>query len=242
MFFEGGPFLPRGAAGGAHAFVAQVGEQVFGPDDVPVAHGEGLLDDVFQFADVAGVFVEEQTVEDFGRERDFAAGLAGVFGQEVAGQWSLAPDFAGAVQNETTPRLLLIPASADAGKNFTLTYTAVDAVGGGYTNHASCPLTVLEGPRLVDFEGASFGYNTNEGATANLKGMNWTFLNVMTSDSTDRKIGATSARFKHTTVLAASMESQDPFPGVGTVSLNYAHYGTNRVVTFALQVRGEDQE
>ena len=176
-----------------------------------------------------------------GSEFEVEATVFGV-GQEVTGQWSLTPAFAGAVQNETTTRVLLIPASADAGKNFTLTYTAVDSEGGGYTNQASCPLTVLEGPRLVDFEGASFGYNTNSGAVANLKGMNWTFLNVMTSDSTDRRIGATSARFKHTTALAASMESQDPFPGVGTVSLHYAHYGTNRVVTFALQVRGEDQE
>ncbi len=163
-------------------------------------------------------------------------------GQAVTGQWSLSPAFAGEVQNDTTTRVLLIPASADEGKNFTLTYTAVDAVGGGNTNRASCPLTVLEGPRLVDFEGASFSYNTNEGTVVNLKGMNWTFFNVMTSDSTDRKIGATSARFKHTTALAATMESQDPFPGIGTVSINYAYYGTNRVVTFALQVRGEDQE
>ena len=163
-------------------------------------------------------------------------------GQEVTGQWSISPAFAGAVQNDTTLRVLLIPASADAGKTFTLTYTAVEPAEGGCTNQASCPLTVLEGPRLVDFEGASFDYNTTTGAVANLKGMNWTFLNVMTSDSSDRKIGTASARFKHTTALAASMESQDPFPGVGTVSLHYAYYGTNRVVTFALQVRGEDQE
>ena len=164
-------------------------------------------------------------------------------GQEVTGRWSLSPAFAGEVQNDATSRLLLIPVSADVGKNFTLTYAAMDAVDGGYTNQASCPLTVLEGPRLVDFEDASFSYNTNSGGVANLKGMNWVFFNVRTSDSTDRKLGATSARFKHTTALAASMESQDPFPGIGTVSIHYAYYGTtNRVVTFALQVRGEDQE
>ena len=39
------------------------------------------------------------------------------------------------------------------------------------------------------------------------------------------------------------MESQDPFPGIGTVSIHYAYYGTtNRVVTFAVQVHGEGQE
>ena len=164
-------------------------------------------------------------------------------GQEVSGQWSISPAFEGQMFNENTTRLMLIPVSSDVGKNFTLTYMATDAVGGGYTNQASCPLTVQEGPRWVDFEEASFGYNTNSGGVVDLKGMNWVFFNVRTSDSTDRRIGAASARFRHLTGLAASMESQDPFSGIGTVSIHYAYYGTtNRVVTFAVQVHGEGQE
>ena len=163
-------------------------------------------------------------------------------GQPWTGAWSVEPPFAGGIWYADTASLLLIPASADVGKTFTLTFAASDPEGTGHVHRASCPMTVLEGPRWVDFEGASFGYNTSDGVVTNLNGMNWRFRNVATSDSTDRKIGATSARFRHTTALAASMESQSAFPGIGTVSMNYACYWSNRVVLFAVQVHGDGEE
>ena len=137
--------------------------------------------------------------------------------QVVTGGWEIQPAFAVTNSDTNSLHLTLIPAEADIGKTFTLTYTAMDSEGEGYTNQASCWMEVLEGPRFIDFERASFGYDTNSGVVTNLNGMNWTFTNVMTSDSTDRKIGTTSARFKHTTALPASMESQDSFAGIGTV-------------------------
>ena len=176
-----------------------------------------------------------------GKEFEVAATVYDI-GQAWTGEWSIAPAFAGGMWNADTTNLLLIPSSEDVGKTFTLSFAATDPDGTGYVHRASCPMTVLEGPRWVDFEGAAFGYDIGAGRVTNLNGMNWRFLNVATSDSTDRKIGATSARFKHTTALAASMESMDAFPGIGTVSLNFACYRSNRVVTFSLQIRGDGEE
>ncbi|NCA81222.1 MAG: hypothetical protein EOM72_00550 [Opitutae bacterium] len=176
-----------------------------------------------------------------GKEFEVAATVYDI-GQAWTGEWSIAPAFAGGMWNADTTNLLLIPSAEDVGKTFTLSFAATDPDGTGYAHRASCPMTVLEGPRWVDFEGAAFGYDIGAGRVTNLNGMNWRFLNVATSDSTDRKIGATSARFKHTTALAASMESMDAFPGIGTVSLNFACYRSNRVVTFSLQIRGDGEE
>jgi hypothetical protein len=174
---------------------------------------------------------------------DFDA-VAEVFdiGQPVAGGWSIQPAFAGTVSDTNALSWTLIPAENDVGQTFTATYVASDSDGTGYTHQASFELEVRAGPRLVDFERADFGYNTNSGVVTNLNGMNWTFLNVQTSDSQDRRIGTTSSRFRHTTALAGSMESQDSFAGIGTVSLHYAYFGSNRVVTFALQIHGDGEE
>ena len=166
-------------------------------------------------------------------------------GQEVAGGWTIDPAFAGGgLEDPSQLDLTLVPALADTGKVFTLTYTATDAVGGGFTNQASCQFTVLDDPwRFIDFETADFNYNTNGGVTTNLNGRNWIFTNVMTSESDDRRIGITSARFRHSSAaLPASMESVDSFAGIGTVSLHYAYYGSNRTVTFELQVQGDGEE
>ncbi len=166
-------------------------------------------------------------------------------GQEVSGSWSITPEFAGAgLEDPDQTELTLIPTLEDVGQLFTLTYTATDAEAGGYTNAACCQFTVLDDPwRFLDFEGADFNYSTNGGVETNLNGMRWCFTNVMTSDSTDRRIETTSARFRHSSAaLPATMESLDSFAGIGTVSLHYAYYGSNRVVTFELQVRGDGED
>ncbi len=172
--------------------------------------------------------------------------IAEVFdiGQAVTGGWRIQPAFAGTVSDTNSLHWTLIPAAADAGQTFTLAYEASDSEGTGTTAQASVEMEVLAGPRFIDFERASFGYDTNSGVVTNLNGMNWTFLNARTSDTTDRKIGTTSARFRHTTALPASMESQDSFPeGIGTVSIHYAYYGaSNRTVRFALQIHGDEEE
>jgi hypothetical protein len=174
---------------------------------------------------------------------DFDA-VASVFdvGQPVTGGWIIPPAFSGMASDTHALQLTLIPAEADAGQTFTVTYAAADSEGTGYTHQASFELEVLAGPRFIDFERANFGYNTGSGLVTNLNGMNWTFLNVQTSDSQDRRIGTTSSRFRHTTALPASMESQDSFAGIGTVSLHYAYFGSNRVVTYELQIHGDGEE
>ena len=163
-------------------------------------------------------------------------------GQAVTGGWIVPPGFAGTTTDTNELQLTLIPAEADAGQTFTVTYAAADAEGTGHTHQASFDLEVLAGPRFIDFERANFGYNTNAGVVTNLNGMNWTFRNVQTSDSQDRRIGTTSSRFRHTTAVPASMESQDSFAGIGTVSLHYAYFGSNRVVTFELQIHGDGED
>ena len=167
-------------------------------------------------------------------------------GQEVTGNWSIAPAFAGTPSDTNAAHLTLIPAEADVGQTFTVTYTATDTEGTGHVAQAGFNLMVEEAvsPRIIDFETAGFGYDTNSGVVTNLNGMNWKFFNVRTSDATDRKLGAVSARFRHSAdALPATMESQDMFDGIGTLSLHYAYYGaTNRTVTFAVQVRADGEE
>ena len=163
-------------------------------------------------------------------------------GQAVSGGWTIQPAFAGTVSDTNELALTVHPAAADVGQTFQLTYVAVDPEGGGLTNQASCWMEVLEGPRFIGFEGVDFGYNTNDGVVTNLNGMSWIFRNVQTSWADDRRIGATSARFRHTTAVPAAMESQDAFAGVGTFSLHYAYFGANRTVTFELQVHGDGED
>ena len=165
-------------------------------------------------------------------------------GQAVSGGWQITPAFAGTASDTNEPHLTLIPATADIGKTFELAYEATDAEGTGYAHRASCWMEVLEAPnpRFVDFETASFGYDTNSGVTTNLNGMPWLFFNVQTSDATDTRIGTTSARFRHSSLAApASMESLETFEGVGAISVHGAYYQSNRVVTVAVLTKGEDE-
>lgn len=181
-----------------------------------------------------------------GHEFNAAAEVYDV-GQPTTGGWRVEPAFAGACSDTNSPALTLVPAEADVGQTFAVTYAAVDAEGGGHTNEAAFQLEVQAAPdpRILDFETISFGYDTNSGVTTNLNGMNWKFFNVRAGNTADdRKIGATSARFRHSSsALPGVLESQDMFAGIGTISLHYAYYGaSNRTVTFALQVRADGDE
>lgn len=166
-------------------------------------------------------------------------------GQAVSGGWQIPPAFAGTASDTNEPHLTLIPAPADIGKTFELAYEATDAEGTGYAHRASCWMEVLEAPnpRFIDFETASFGYNTNSGVTTNLNGMPWLLINVQTSDATDTRIGTTSARFRHSSsAMPASMESLQTFEGVGAISVHGAYYQSNRVVTVAILTKGEGED
>ncbi len=166
-------------------------------------------------------------------------------GQPLAGEWIIAPDFAGTVLGMETNLLTLIPVAADAGKTFTVTYRVTGAEDPDLTAEGTCHLQVehLPSARRINFEGASFSYNTNQGATVTLTNMPWLFFNVRTSDVTDKRIGATSARFRYSSAsLPARMESQETFAGIGAVILHAAYYGSsNRVVKFDVQSRGEGE-
>ena len=178
-----------------------------------------------------------------GQEFDAAAEVFAV-GEGATGAWSIEPAFAGELSDTNSLQITLIPAEEDVGQTFTVAYAATDPEGTGYVHQADFRMSVLgaPNPRFVDFEGAAFGYDTNSGVTTNLNGMDWTFFNVQTSDSTDRKIGATSARFRHSSLAApACMESAGTFDGVGAVSVHAAYYRSNRVVRFEVQTRGEEE-
>lgn len=165
--------------------------------------------------------------------------------QPLAGEWVIEPEFAGTVLGTETNLLTLIPAVADAGKTFTVTYRVTGTEDPALTAEGTCYLRVEEAPssRLINFEGASFSYNTNAGVTVTLTNMPWLFFNVRTSDITDKRIGATSARFRHSADnLPARMESLNTFDGVGAVILHAAYYGSNRVVKLDVQSRGADEE
>lgn len=177
-----------------------------------------------------------------GQEFDAAAEVFAV-GEGVTGGWSIEPAFAGELSDANSPQITLVPAEDDVGQTFTVAYAATDPEGTGRVCQAGFQMEVLEAPnpRFVDFEGAAFGYDAN-GVATNLHGMDWTFFNVQTSDSTDRKIGATSARFRHSSSAApAIMESAGYYEGVGAISVHGAYYGSNRVVRFEIQTRGEGE-
>ncbi len=165
-------------------------------------------------------------------------------GQPVSGGWQITPAFAGTTSDTNELPLTLIPATADIGKTFELAYVAMDAEGTGCSHRASCWMEVREAPnpRFIDFEAASFGFDTNSGVTTNLNGMPWRFINVRTSDATDTRMGTTSARLRHSSsVMPASMESLQTFEGVGVISAHGAYYQSNRVVTVAILTKGEDE-
>ena len=178
------------------------------------------------------------------QEFDVVAELFSV-GQEIISGWEVPEAFAGTTSDTNDLHLTLTPAPADIGQTFEFKYLAMEE-GTGAVAQASFQIVVEEAPshRWIDFETVSFNYNTNEGVVTNLNGMDWKFVNVRTSDSTDRKIGTRSARFRHSSAAQpAIMESLSPFEGIGTISLHYAYYGaTSRVVCFETQIRAENGE
>lgn len=166
--------------------------------------------------------------------------------EEVDFWWSIEPEFAGWANDWSDPHLTLVPAPEDLDKTFTLTAHLAEAGHPEVSAEAGCTLTVSDSmnPRFLDFEDArGIAYNTNEGAIVTMRGVNWRWFNVCSSDARDAKIGAVSARFRHTSqALPAILESQDPFDGVGAVTLHCAGFQSNRTVNFELQVRGDGEE
>jgi len=179
------------------------------------------------------------------RETDIEAELWHA-AEEVEFGWTIEPAFAGWANDWEDPHLTLTPAAEDLGKTFTLTARLAEAGDPEAYAEAACELTVSDSmnPRFLDFEDArGIGYDTNEGAVVSMRGMNWRWFNVCSSDARDAKIGNGSARFRHTSqALPASLESQDPFDGVGAVTLHCAGFQSNRTVNFELQVRGDGEE
>ena len=165
---------------------------------------------------------------------------------EVEFEWTIEPPFAGWANDWGDPHLTLLPAAEDLGKTFTLTAHLSEAGDSNAYAEASCELTVSDSmnPRFLDFEDArGINYNTNDGAVVEMRGMNWRWFNVCSSDARDAKIGAASARFRHTSLAApAILESLDPFDGVGAVTLHCAGFQSNRTVNFELQVMGDGED
>ncbi len=182
-----------------------------------------------------------------GRETDIAATVVHA-AESVGFAWSIEPEFAGWANDWGDPRLTLVPAAEDSGKTFTLTARAWETEDPGTAAEASCMFTVSDSmnPRFLDFEGLpTVNYDTNAGTVVAMRGMNWRWYNVCTSDKRDAKIGDGSARFRHSAAeRPAILESLDPFDGVGAVSLHCACFQSNRTVKFELQFHldGEDWE
>lgn len=165
---------------------------------------------------------------------------------EVEFGWTIEPAFAGWANDWGDPHLTLVPAPEDLGKTFTLTAHLSEAGNPEERAEAVLELTVSDSmnPRFLDFEDAGrVGYDTNGGAVVTMRGMNWRWFNVCSSDARDAKIGAVSARFRHTSqALPAILESMDPFDGVGAVTLHCAGFQSNRTVNFELQVMGDGED
>lgn len=166
--------------------------------------------------------------------------------EDVEFEWTIEPAFAGWANDWRDPHLTLLPAEEDKNQTFTLTAHLWEAGDEDTHAEASCELTVSDSmnPRFLDFEDArGINYNTNEGAIVTMRGMNWRWFNVCSSDARDAKIGAASARFRHTSLaVPAILESLDPFDGVGAVTLHCAGFQSNRTVNFELQVMGDGEE
>ena len=166
-------------------------------------------------------------------------------GQPWTGSWIVPPNFTGIVSDTNQLHLTIIPSQKDIGQLFEFAYGANESTPTGDSCRATFHLFVDEAPssRIVTFEGASFNYNATTGALVHLNGMNWRFVNVRTSQSEDSKIDSVSARFQHVSAASpACMESLEPFPGIGSVSLHFAYYGSNRTVNFSTQVRSIEDD
>lgn len=195
------------------------------------------------------LFVSVEGPEDgdlpLGHETDIRAAVTHA-AEDVSFAWSIKPEFAGWANDWNDPYLTLTPAEEDLGKTFTLTARAWETAAPEVFAEAACTLTVSDSmnPRFLDFEGLpTVNYNTNSGTVIPMRGMNWLWYNVCTSDRRDAKIGTASARFRHlSTAQPAILESLDPFDGVGAVTLHCACFQSNRTVNFELQVCGDGEE
>lgn len=180
-----------------------------------------------------------------GRETDIAATVVHA-AESVGFAWSIEPEFAGFANDWGDPRLTLVPGEEDLGKTFTLTARAWETEDPGTAAEASCTFTVSDSmnPRFLDFEGLpTVNYDTNAGTVVAMRGVNWRWFNVCTSDKRDAKIGGGSARLRHSSAaLPAILESLDPYDGVGAVTVHCACFQSNRTVNFELQVRGDGEE
>lgn len=180
-----------------------------------------------------------------GRETDIEATVVHA-AESVGFAWSIEPEFAGFANDWGDPRLTLVPAEEDLGKTFTLTARAWETEDPETAAEASCSFTVSDSmnPRFLDFEGlATVNYDTNAGAVVTMRGVNWRWFNVCTSDRRDAKIGNGSARFRHSAAeVPAVLESLDPYDGVGAVTVHCACFQSNRTVNFELQVCGDGEE
>ena len=180
-----------------------------------------------------------------GHETDIAAVLTHA-SEEVSFKWTIEPEFAGYANDWGDPHLTLTPAEEDLGKTFTLTAHLWETADPEVFAEAGCELTVSDSmnPRFLDFEDVpTVNYDTNAGVVVPMRGVNWRWFNMHTSDSRDAKIGEKSARFRHTSQeLPAILESLDPFEGVGAVTLHCACFQDNGPVDFALEVCGDGEE
>ena len=166
--------------------------------------------------------------------------------ENVTFRWTIEPDFTGYANAWTDPHLTLMPAEADLGTTFTLTAHLAEADDPDTFAEASSTFTVSDSknPRVIDFEDVpTVNYDTNDGTNVPMRGVNWRWFNVCTSDKRDAKIGEKSARFRHTSQnLPAILESQDPFDGVGAVTLHCATFQDNDPVDFELQICGDGED
>ncbi|MBR6022867.1 MAG: hypothetical protein IK066_10695 [Kiritimatiellae bacterium] len=205
--------------------------------------------------------------DEFHSERDFDVTASVLHpgelpeGATITGFWTVTPDFAGATSDPSGECLTLFPFPEDAGKTFTLAYTATlalpvpaDAPEGtpapAFSHTASCTLAVVaeDNPRFLDFEGLSaFEYDTTGEGIVPISERNFLHQNVRTSQDGDPKIGDRSLRIRHQSgVRPAYFASEFDYPdGFGTISFRYANYSSatnNRTMTLVLQACGEDDE
>lgn len=186
----------------------------------------------------------------------------------VTGSWTVTPGFSGGMSDLDAPHLTLVPSAADAGKTFTLSYTATISVPepdepdgtrespenpenpppASFSHTASCTLSVslAPAPRFLDFEDAPFLNKYDpDGISTHLSGGNFTLQNIIRSDKTDPKIGNFSVRLYHQSATNPAAFSSDFFypDGLGTLSFRYANYSAeNPSMTLVVQARGEDDE
>lgn len=122
------------------------------------------------------------------------------------------------------------PASADGGKNFTVSVTATNEFG-TRTNSINIVVStyVPANTYILTFEGVSkTGYAPGD---ITFSGRTWNLDSVMIGkDAVDKKNGAQSARlqYRHSSAINLAITANEPFPdGLGTVSFMYGPYSAH---------------